>query len=111
MALPFSIHRILKFIEINSLKIGERWQYTKMPLEWADSGSVTESMGCVGYLFSGGCVFDHRSGDADDAPLAIYWEGDSLDPYYGHSNNVYQYHYHAVSFKIILQNFKLSFYG
>ena len=102
MALPFSIHRILKFIEINSLKIGERWQYTKMPLEWADSGSVTESMGCVGYLFSGGCVFDHRSGDADDAPLAIYWEGDSLDPYYGHSNNVYQYHYHAVSFKIIL---------
>jgi len=83
-------------VKVNPNSRCERWQYTKMPLEWADSGSVTESMGCVGYLFSGGCVFDHRSGDADDAPLAIYWEGDSLDPYYGHSNNVYQYHYHAV---------------
>ena len=53
-------------------------------------------MGAVGYIFSGGTYFDARS-DPSGAS-AIYNEGDSLDPYYGHSNNALQYHYHAVSF-------------
>ena len=69
-----------------------------MAATWADSGSTSTKMGVTGYVFSGGSVYDHRSGDDDDAPLAIYWEGDSLDPYNGHSDADSQYHYHAVSF-------------
>ena len=79
------------------MELGERWQYTKMPLEWSDSGSITESMGTIGYVFSGGVIYDHRSTNADDATLAIYFEGDTLDPYNGHSDGNKQYHYHAVS--------------
>ena len=52
-------------------------------------------MGVVGYVTSGGTYFDARSSPAGDS--AILNEGDSLDPYYGHSNNANQYHYHAVS--------------
>ena len=78
--------------------LGERWQFVKAPSTWEDSGSTSTKMGVTGYIFSGGTTYDHRSGDQDDAPLAIYWEGDSLDPYYGHSDQDSQYHYHAVSF-------------
>ena len=68
-----------------------------MPKVWKDSGSIHKTMGCTGYVFSGGCLYDHRSGDGEDAPLAIYYEKDSLDPYFGHSDKFSQYHYHAVS--------------
>ena len=78
------------------LLIGEIWQFAKMPAEWSDSGKITETMGTTGYVFSGGVLFDHRSNNDDDAQLAIYYEGDSLDPYNGHSDNQPQYHYHAV---------------
>ena len=75
--------------------IGEIWQYIKVSKTWVDSGSTTQQMGVVGYVTSGGTYFDARSSPAGDS--AILNEGDSLDPYYGHSNNANQYHYHAVS--------------
>jgi len=72
----------------------ERWQYIAVPLEWSASGSDYQSLGVVGYVMSGGTIFDHRSSPTGD--LASYYEWDSLDPSFGHSNNVNQYHYHAV---------------
>ena len=73
----------------------ERWQYVALPLTWEDSGSTTQQMGATGYVTSGAVTFDARS--SDDGDLAAYYEWDTLDPYYGHSNAVNQYHYHAVS--------------
>ena len=75
--------------------LGERWQYVKVSKTWEDSGETTQEMGSVGYIYSGGVYFDARS--SPDGDSAIYNEGDSLDPYYGHSNDASQYHYHAVS--------------
>merc|ERR1711963_1001000 len=72
----------------------ERWQYAALPLTWSDSGSNTQQMGATGFVTSGGVVYDHRSSPTGD--LASYYEWDSLDPSFGHSNNVNQYHYHAV---------------
>jgi len=72
----------------------EIWQYIKVSKTWVDSGSTTQEMGVVGYVTSGGTYFDARSSPAGDS--AILNEGDSLDPYYGHSNNANQYHYHAI---------------
>ena len=60
-------------------------------------------MGSVGFIYSGAVYFDARS--SADGDSAIYNEGDSLDPYYGHSNDASQYHYHAVSTYIIPGNF------
>merc|ERR1712048_831540 len=48
----------------------------------------------TGYVMSGGTVYDPRSSPTGD--LASYYEWDSLDPYFGHSDNNFQYHYHAV---------------
>ena len=93
---PLQSQSIYVLFEIYTL--GERWAFVKVAATWADSGSTSTKMGVTGYVFSGGSVYDHRSGDDDDAPLAIYWEGDSLDPYNGHSDQDSQYHYHAVSF-------------
>ena len=59
------------------------------------SETYTQSMGAVGYLFSGGVLYDHRS--SDDGSLAYYFEGDSLDKCSGHSTNFGEYHYHLVS--------------
>merc|ERR1712226_913940 len=46
------------------------------------------------YVKSGTTTFDARS--SPDGNLAAYYEWDSLDPYYGHSDGSKQYHYHAV---------------
>lgn len=83
---------------LQSTFLGERWQFVKVPSKWEDSGSISTQMGVTGYIFSGGTAYDHRAGDQDDAPLAIFFEGESLDPYNGHSDQNSQYHYHAVSF-------------
>jgi len=72
----------------------ERWQYVKLPLTWSDSGSTTQQMGATGYVTSGTTTFDARS--SPDGNLAAYYEWDSLDPYFGHSDQSKQYHYHAV---------------
>merc|ERR1719328_315223 len=72
----------------------ERWQYIAVPLEWSASGSGYQALGVVGYVMSGGTVYDHRSSPTGD--LASYYEWDSLDPSYGHSDSAGQYHYHAV---------------
>merc|ERR1712062_831238 len=61
----------------------ERWQYVKVSSTWEDSGEITYDMGSVGYIYSGAVYFDARS--STDGDSAIYNEGDSLDPYYGHS--------------------------
>ena len=52
-------------------------------------------MGATGFISSGGVTYDHRSSSQGD--LASYYEWDSLDPYFGHSDQAPQYHYHAVS--------------
>ena len=72
----------------------ERWQYVKLPLTWSDSGSTTQQMGATGYVTSGAVTYDARS--SPDGDLAAYYEWDTLDPYYGHSDADNQYHYHAV---------------
>ena len=74
---------------------GERWQYAAVPVEWSASGNDYTAMGVVGYVMSGGTVYDHRSSPMGD--IASYNEWDSLDPSFGHSDNNNQYHYHAVS--------------
>ena len=75
-------------------KPGERWQYALLPLvpEVATTAGVDFNMGTTGWVSSGGVLFDHRS--APDGSLAYYYEIDSMDPCLGHSNEVYQYHYH-----------------
>merc|ERR1719418_484713 len=73
----------------------ELWQYVKVPVTWSDSGSDwDQTMGVTGYVMSGATVFDHRSSPFGD--LASYYEWDSLDPSFGHSDQNKQYHYHAV---------------
>jgi len=72
----------------------ELWQYIKVPVTWTASGSEATTMGVEGYVMSGGTVYDHRSSPTGD--LASYYEWDSLDPSYGHSDSAGQYHYHAV---------------
>ena len=76
------------------------WQYVKVPVTWTDSGSDSQTMGVTGYVMSGGTTYDHRSSPFGD--LASYYEWDSLDPSFGHSDEAKQYHYHAVSTKVIL---------
>ena len=49
-------------------------------------------MGTTGWVNSGGVFFDHRS--APDGSLAAYYEINSLDPCFGHSDPEQQYHYH-----------------
>ena len=80
----------------NLLYIGEKWQYIEVSKTWEDSGDVTYQMGAVGYIFSGGTNYDARSSPQGES--AIFNEGASLDPYFGHSDPGSQYHYHAVSF-------------
>ena len=74
----------------------ERWQYAALPLTWSDSGSSSQKLGTTGYITSGGVVYDHRS--SPQGNLASYYEWDSLDPYFGHSDQDASYHYHAVIF-------------
>ena len=71
------------------------WQYVKVPVTWTDSGSDSQTMGVTGYVMSGGTTYDHRSSPFGD--IASYYEWDSLDPSFGHSDQNKQYHYHAVS--------------
>ena len=75
-------------------KLGERWQYAILPLEpeWAATAGAAFNMGTTGWINSGGVLFDHRSNT--DGSLAAYYEIDSLDPCWGHSNQEHQYHYH-----------------
>ena len=74
---------------------GELWQYVKVPITWSDSGSDSQTLGVTGYVMSGATIYDHRSSPFGD--LASYYEWDSLDPSFGHSDQNKQYHYHAVS--------------
>ena len=85
---------------------GERWQWVKLPTEWTSSGTKYTSMGAIGYVRSGGTVFDHRSSPFGD--LASCHEWISLDPSHGHSDPSKQYHYHGVRLLIsvvLLLNF------
>ena len=87
----------------------ERWQYVKLPLTWSDSGSTTQQMGATGYVTSGTTTFDARS--SPDGNLAAYYEWDSLDPYFGHSDQSKQYHYHAVCIRRVICIFTLLIYN
>ncbi len=51
-------------------------------------------MGTIGFVMSGGVVYDPRS--SEDGGLAACNEWISLDPSFGHSSQNKQYHYHAV---------------
>merc|ERR1719458_1137300 len=62
----------------------ELWQYIKVPVTWSDSGSDSQKLGVTGYVMSGTTVYDHRSSPFGD--LASYYEWDSLDPSFGHSD-------------------------
>ena len=82
-------------VSIHVMFIGERWQYIAVDKEWSASGNDYTAMGVLGYVMSGGTIYDPRSSPSGD--LAAYYEWDSLDPSYGHSDQNKQYHYHAVS--------------
>ena len=65
-----------------------------MPLEpeVGATAGADFNMGTTGWISSGGVLFDHRANP--DGSLAAYYEVDSLDPCWGHSNDASQYHYH-----------------
>ena len=84
--------------------IGERWQFSVVPLSPEKSDSTDWSsyekypfygMGAYGYATSGGTFFDTRSSPTGD----VAWnnEIETLDTCMGHSNQALQYHYHGVS--------------
>lgn len=52
-------------------------------------------MGSIAFLTSGAVLYNPLS--SSNGSLASYYEWDSLDPCYGHSDSDKQYHYHAVS--------------
>jgi len=72
----------------------ERWQYAILDLDpaVASTAGASFNMGTTGWIISGGVVFDYRS--EVDGSMAYYYEGDTLDPCYGHSDVDDQYHYH-----------------
>ena len=90
--------------QIHGTILGERWQYSVVPLNPVKSTSTDWSsydkypyygMGVYGYATSGGTFFDTRSSPTGDT--AWNNEIDTLDTCMGHSNEALQYHYHGVS--------------
>ena len=92
--------------------LGERWQYSVVPLNPEKSDSTDWSnynnypyygMGAYGYATSGGTFFDTRSSPTGDTA----WDNEleTLDTCMGHSNTALQYHYHGVSEHIVIVSF------
>ena len=52
-------------------------------------------MGVMAVTNSGAPMYNPLS--SSNGSLASYYEWDTLDPCYGHTDADYQYHYHAVS--------------
>ena len=84
--------------------LGERWQYSVVPLspvknedtDWSDYEKYPYfGMGAYGYAISGGVFFDTRSSPTGDTA----WDNEleTLDTCMGHSNEESAYHYHGVS--------------
>ena len=74
---------------------GERWQYAILPLEPEideNTAGAPFNLGTTGWITSGAVLFDHRS--TPDGNLAAYYEIETLDSCYGHSDPFLQYHYH-----------------
>jgi len=70
------------------------WQFAVLPLNPTKSYYRESGMGTVGFVESGGVIFNHLS--APDGSLAMYYEEETLDSCYGHSTKSKQYHYHAI---------------
>ena len=71
------------------------WQYALLPLNPTKGSSFRISnMGTVGWISSGGVIYNHLSNP--DGSLAAYEEIESLDSCGGHSDPSKQYHYHLV---------------
>ena len=78
------------------LSKGERWQYVILPLSPSKASAWSSSdMGSVGWVSSGGVIYNHLS--STDGSLAAYYEIETLDTCGGHSNEDMEYHYHLVS--------------
>ena len=78
------------------LSKGERWQYVVLPLSPSKASEWSSSdMGSVGWVSSGGVIYNHLS--STDGSLAAYYEIETLDTCGGHSNEDMEYHYHLVS--------------
>lgn len=74
-----------------------RWQYVVVPENPTKATAYRESgMGSVGWLSSGGVVYNHLS--SPDGSLAAYYELDTLDICGGHSSSNAQYHYHLIPY-------------
>jgi hypothetical protein len=59
------------------------------------SGYTIVPMGVMGITTSGTPIYNPLS--QSNGSLASYYEWDTLDPCYGHTDQDYQYHYHAIS--------------
>jgi len=64
-------------------------------------------MGVMAITTSGAPIYNALS--SSNGSLASYYEWTTLDPCYGHTDADYQYHYHAVSFYIKIDNLNYGF--
>ncbi len=63
-------------------------------------------MGVMAITTSGAPIYNALS--SSNGSLAAYYEWTTLDPCYGHTDEDYQYHYHAVS--VLLSNNSFKYY-
>jgi hypothetical protein len=68
------------------------------PSSLVNSGVTETVMGVMALVSSGVPIYNPLS--SSNGSLASYYEWDTLDPCYGHTDQDYQYHYHAVINKI-----------
>ena len=84
-----------------NVRIGERWQYVVLPYTPSKASAWSSSdMGAVGWVSSGGVIYNHLS--STDGSLAAYYEIETLDTCGGHSNEQMEYHYHLVCQLVLL---------
>lgn len=75
----------------------ERWQYVVLPYTPSKASAWSSSdMGAVGWVSSGGVIYNHLS--STDGSLAAYYEIETLDTCGGHSNEQMEYHYHLIPY-------------
>jgi len=71
-----------------------RWQFGVIPLNGTKTSYRESGMEAIGFVESGAMLYNHLS--KPDGSLAAYYEIDTLDDCFGHSDPFSQYHYHGV---------------
>ena len=78
----------------HSFSTGSKWQYAVLPLNPTKDVFEVSALGTTGFVETGGVIYNHLAGR--DGELAVFYELDTLDNCYGHSDKQKQYHYHGV---------------